>query len=272
VSFSSMKIAILSLLLCFSFAHCDRVECRNFNSSEIRLVTFDAFGALFDTVNSLYQNFRTIFDFSVSDATVQSFLQTWFGWYASYSNWMFYNQLIENPGVLSPPPDPFQHLMRSTLPGSLAKHKLSVTPDQVDQLMLSLGNLRPHNQGIIDTIKALNNHGIRVGIMSNADDATQMRMAKNLVPAKVDYFFSTTKAQAFKPSPRLYSLPERMGYPKNSILHVAGGGFDAMGARGYGLFSATCTDREYNLLGDPSLEPCFTFHGGAADVVKLFKW
>ncbi|KAJ4456166.1 hypothetical protein PAPYR_8695 [Paratrimastix pyriformis] len=244
-----------------------RALCSDFDYTKIQLITFDGFAALFDTYGSLPPNFRQIFDeLAVSNETIVEFTKEWLGYYST-ENWMYYNTLTMSPGVRSAS-DPFQYLMRTGLANVMSHLRISATTDQVEQLMKAWGHLNPH-PGVVDTLVKLNGRGIHVGILSNADDTTQAIMATHLAPARIDYYFTTTKAGVFKPHPELYGLTEQAGYAKNTVLHVAGGGFDAMGARGFGIFAASCGGGDFCPTPDPTLQPCF-FLSGVPDLAKLF--
>lgn len=161
---------------------------------------------------------------------------------------------------------PFSWHVSTTLQPILDKYGLTVSRSEYDQLVKSWGNLIPwtNTQATLEKILAAN---ISIAALSNGDSKT-LSDAVTVFPSSVHFshiFSSDFPAGVFKPQHDIYDQAKLVGYDISEILHVAGGGTDASGARDAGLFSALTSSKSFqNHLalsaggGVAGTTPCFT--------------
>jgi len=89
----------------------------------------------------------------------------------------------------------------------------------------------------------------------------------NYSQVPIEYIFSADQAGAYKPSPKIYALPEKkLGLAKQEILHVAGSLYDMLGTRAYGLDCYWS-----NRAGEYTFNPRYTLEYERKDLYELLE-
>jgi 2-haloacid dehalogenase len=108
-----------------------------------------------------------------------------------------------------------------------------------------------------DTVPALKSlkQKFKLAIISNVDDSLFV-LTQSHLPVTFDYVVTAQQAEAYKPSPRMFELAlERIGRPKEKILHVAQSVFhDIVPAGGMG-FSTVWVNRRHDRTGSGATPP-----------------
>jgi len=195
---------------------------------------------------SLNRNIPQILPYLTS-SQVKSLVQQWESAYSGYAGNVF-DEAVTGP-------QPFQWMLRTTLPPILSKMQITVTDAEFEALIAAWGNLIPWS-GTTDTLTKVYNANYHLGTLSNGDQNTLKTAMQIFTDVKFSYYFSSDfpNAGSFKPDPAMYNqLPRISGYSVEEILHVAGASSDGWGARNDGLYSA--------LVGSPPYPkkpfPCF---------------
>lgn len=183
---------------------------------------------------------------TLTSQQVHSLTQQWENAYGSYAGVVFDESVTG--------PEPFQWMLRTTLPPILSNMKITVTDAQFEALIVCWGNLVPWS-GTTDTLQKVFDAGYHLGTLSNGDPKTLQNAMSIFTGVKFSYYFSSDfPVGTFKPDHAMYDqLPRISTYAVEEILHVAGASSDGWGARSAGLYSA--------LSGSPPYPkqpyPCF---------------
>jgi 2-haloacid dehalogenase len=114
--------------------------------------------------------------------------------------------------------------------------KIDLTAPIRDRLMDAFLELKPWPDSLA-ALQALRDAGIRLAHVSNFSP----RMLKTITDkagasALFEHQLSTDAVAAFKPDPRAYQMAEKaFGLPREAIAFAAFGGWDAAGAKSFGL-------------------------------------
>ncbi len=113
---------------------------------------------------------------------------------------------------------------------------LSLVAGDRDRLVGAYSELEPWPDAKV-TLEALRAEGLALAPLANYAPAMLERLLANAgLTDHFDAVISTDAARTFKPSPRAYALgPERLGLPPASVAFAAFGGWDAAGAKWFGL-------------------------------------
>ena len=97
-------------------------------------------------------------------------------------------------------------------------------------------NLKPYAD-FIKALKAIRQSGLRLAYVSDLTTGLLKAITANAGASDLfEHFLSTDAVQAFKPDPRAYQMAEMaFGLPREAIVFAAFGGWDAAGAKSYGL-------------------------------------
>eukprot|EP00162_Nutomonas_longa_P025102 comp9714_c0_seq1/m.11294 comp9714_c0_seq1/g.11294 ORF comp9714_c0_seq1/g.11294 comp9714_c0_seq1/m.11294 type:complete len:270 (+) comp9714_c0_seq1:5-814(+) len=249
------KVVVFLLFVLFSVSlsrenkRVSPVSCASFNPAQIRLVTFDLFAALADTMTSLTGNVARIL--SVSESEASAIATDWMGGYAGFIGHSFTSAQTKGK-------TPFNFVIQSTLAHIETERGLRLSAQQRATLIKSWGQLQPW-QNTVATLRRLQRAGIFVAPLSNGDAATLSLAMKTFGITPRYVFGSDFPVGAFKPLPQIYSqVLSRSGLTASQVLHVAGSMYDAEGARAAGLFAAINTNgRHAGGASDPATAPCF---------------
>lgn len=113
--------------------------------------------------------------------------------------------------------------------------KLDLTPDKRKQLMGAYLGLKAWPDAPA-ALQSLKNAGMRLAFVSNLTPQILAAGIKNAgFEGLFEYALSTDKIKAYKPDPRAYQMAiDAFKLPREEILFVAYGGWDAAGAKAFG--------------------------------------
>lgn len=187
-----------------------------------RIVTFDFYTALVDYERSLVQVVRAACDDSVDAAALTR------AWRAKQLEWAQLSNSLQRGRV------PFRECTRRALVYTLARAGRSLPAAKTDALVAAWDSLVPWPEAPA-TLAEIRARGYPIAVMSNGDEAMLRAGAKG-VGVAFDHFFASDRAGVYKPHPAMYALPaQTLGCAPAEVLHVAGSGIDAMGAKLAGL-------------------------------------
>ncbi len=130
----------------------------------------------------------------------------------------------------------FEQVTRDALVFAANRLKIPLSNEQRDKLVNAYFELKPWPDAA-PALKQLKSRGYRLGFCSNFTGA----MLDGCIRASglqdtFDEIISTDEAKTFKPDPRAYQLAcDRLKLKKEEILFVAFAGWDAAGAKLFGL-------------------------------------
>jgi FMN phosphatase YigB (HAD superfamily) len=241
-----------------------QLPCSSLDASRIRLVTFDVFAALMDTLPSLKADLGSIAPFLTS-AQVGVIIKNWVHDYGAVQGQAFTR--AQTGGA-----EPFPFFFQRSLAASLASLGLTDRIPTGSTLFLDMyrswGNLAPR-PATLDALRAVAGSGRLVAALSNGDTDTLHRAMAPIAARGVAIqqpFSSDWPVGSFKPHGSMYDQIFANGtYAYDEVLHVAGAPTDAQGARRYGMFAGLSYNKP--LQQDP---PCAWFKT-LADVVTFLN-
>ena len=202
-----------------------------------RLVTFDFYTALVDYEGSLLPVLRAACP-DVSDATALVR-----GWRAKQLEAALLSNSHGRGRV------PFRELTRRALVYTFARVRQPLSDALAERLVAAWDALAPWPEANA-TLAALKDRGYAIALLSNGDEA-MLRAGCARFDVAFDHVFASEQAGFYKPHPAIYAMPlTRLGLAASDVLHVAGSGNDAAGAKVAGLRCAWS-----NRAGEPMLEP-----------------
>lgn len=130
----------------------------------------------------------------------------------------------------------FWQVTQEALVFAAATLKLDLGADQRDRLMQAYREIGAWPDAM-PTLRALREAGVRMALLSNFSAAM---LDAGVANAGLAGFFephlSTDRVRAYKPDPRAYRMAlDAFGLPREQILFVAFGGWDAVGAKAFGF-------------------------------------
>jgi 2-haloacid dehalogenase len=130
----------------------------------------------------------------------------------------------------------FNQLTQESLDVVLRTSKTAL-PDAARARILSAWlELKPYPDSV-EALRAMHSRGTRLAYLSNLTPLMLDTNSKRLgVRDLFEFLLTTETIQAYKPHPKAYAMGETsFALPKSEILFVAFGGWDAGGARSFGL-------------------------------------
>lgn len=114
--------------------------------------------------------------------------------------------------------------------------KIDLTPETRARLMDAFLQLKPWPDSIT-ALKAMRSAHIRLAYVSNMTPRMLTAITENAGATDLfEHFLSTDAVKAFKPDPRAYQMAEvAFNLPRENIVFAAFGGWDAAGAKSFGL-------------------------------------
>jgi 2-haloacid dehalogenase len=114
--------------------------------------------------------------------------------------------------------------------------KIDLSPESRAKLMEAYLRLKPFPDSA-SALKAMRDAGLRLAYVSNFTPTMLKLNSENAGIADLfEYALSTDAVKAFKPDPRAYQMAESaFKMPRESIAFAAFGGWDAAGAKAFGL-------------------------------------
>ena len=191
-----------------------------------RYITFDVFSALFDWEGSLAQGVADLLE-GQGGVDVASFLQVWRRTQLEYT----YVTTLLGQEFLK-----FESLTRRALEYTLKFFHAASSEDRLEGLVDGWSALNAFPD-VREGLLQLKDRYI-IGMLSNGDQAMLTRLAKRL-GVEFHSIVSAERAGAYKPHPSIYrEAVKLMGKDPSRILHVAGSGRDAIGAKAVGMKTA----------------------------------
>ena len=145
--------------------------------------------------------------------------------------------------------DDVRELTRRALVYTFARARQPLSDALAERLVAAWDALSPWPEANATLIE-LKHRGYAIALLSNGDEA-MLRAGCAHFDVAFDHVFASDQAGFYKPHPAIYALPlTRLGLAASDMLHVAGSGNDAAGAKLAGLRCAWS-----NRAGEPMLEP-----------------
>ena len=202
-----------------------------------RIVTFDFYTALVDYERSLLPAVRA----ACGDGADAVALTR--AWRAKQLEWAQLSNSLQRGRI------PFRECTRRALVYTFARAGLRLSPSQVDELVGAWDCLTAWPEATA-TLAEIRGRGYPIAVMSNGDEP-MLRAGAQAIGIAFDDFFASDRAGVYKPHPAMYALASQaLGCAPGEILHVAGSGIDAMGAKMAGLRCAWS-----NRGGEPAMSP-----------------
>lgn len=189
-----------------------------------KLVTFDAFSALFDIETSIMPTVVKV----LGDRLGEDALDFFRLWRKKQWEYILLSTSLKK-GFLT-----FAYITDCALNYTAKVYGIEVAEEEKANLNSAWSSLKTWPEAG-RVLEALKDKGYEIALFSNGDTDMLISMA-NQLPVEVDYVFSAEKAQSYKPTPEIYRLPfEETGYEWGEIIHVAGSPFDTLGAASAGI-------------------------------------
>lgn len=187
-----------------------------------RLVTFDFYTALVDYEATVVPALAALLDGKGDAADVAR------AWRAKQLEWALLSNSLSRGRI------PFRECTRRALVHVLAR--LRIRPSDVDVARLvrlwDRPTPWPEASAALAEVKS---RGYAIALLSNGDEA-MLRTGAEAFGVEFEHILASDQAGFYKPHPGMYALPAvRLGMSLDDVLHVAGSGNDAMGARLAGL-------------------------------------
>ena len=114
--------------------------------------------------------------------------------------------------------------------------KIELKPDARDKFMDAFLRVKPWPDSV-EALKSMRQAGIRLAYVSNLTPKMLTVMGESAGIADLfEHILSTDRVKAYKPDPRAYQMAEVVfNLPRESIVFAAFGGWDAAGAKSFGL-------------------------------------
>ncbi len=130
----------------------------------------------------------------------------------------------------------FMQIAESSLQYTSAQLSLDLTPGKKKTLLGEFLNLKTWPDAP-ESLRELRRMGYKLGFLTNmTPEMIRNGLEKAELTQEIDFLLSTDSIRTYKPSPNAYRLAEEtLRLPKSEILFVAFAGWDAAGAKWYGL-------------------------------------
>jgi 2-haloacid dehalogenase len=217
----------------------------------IKAIAFDGF-VIFDP-RPIFKLTETLFP-----AQGNALAQLWFGKIFSYT-WL---------RTVGAHYKSFYAVIEDALLFSAESLQIDLARDKRQQLMAIWLELQPWPD-VKPALQQLKQNNVRLGFLSNLTEEMLHANAKNAgVENAFEFYLSTDRVQAYKPSPRAYQMGvEAFGLPKENIAFAAFGGWDAAGAKWFGYPTVWV-----NRLGTPVEKLDFELDGTGKGIDQLVSF
>ena len=130
----------------------------------------------------------------------------------------------------------FWHILDDALVFAFKAAKIELKPDARDKFMDAFLRVKPWPDSV-EALKSMRQAGIRLAYVSNLTPKMLTVMGESAGIADLfEHILSTDRVKAYKPDPRAYQMAEVVfNLPRESIVFAAFGGWDAAGAKSFGL-------------------------------------
>jgi len=114
--------------------------------------------------------------------------------------------------------------------------KIELKPDARDKFMDAFLHLKPWPDSV-EALKSMRQAGIRLAYVSNLTPRILTTISQSAgISDLFEHVLSTDRVKAYKPDPRAYQMAEVVfNLPRENIVFAAFGGWDAAGAKSFGL-------------------------------------
>jgi 2-haloacid dehalogenase len=114
--------------------------------------------------------------------------------------------------------------------------KIELKPDARDKFMDAFLRVKPWPDSV-EALKSMRQAGIRLAYVSNLTPEMLTVMSQSAgISDLFEHILSTDRVKAYKPDPRAYQMAEVVfNLPRENIVFAAFGGWDAAGAKSFGL-------------------------------------
>jgi 2-haloacid dehalogenase len=114
--------------------------------------------------------------------------------------------------------------------------KIELKPDARDKFMDAFLRVKPWPDSV-EALKSMRQAGIRLAYVSNLTPNMLTVMGQSAgISDLFEHILSTDRVKAYKPDPRAYQMAEVVfNLPRENIVFAAFGGWDAAGAKSFGL-------------------------------------
>ncbi len=130
----------------------------------------------------------------------------------------------------------FWQIANESLPVAFATAKLELPAAARATLMDAWLHLKPWPDSLA-ALRSMHDAGVRLAYLSNFNPTILKSISEGAGIADLfEHQLSTDRVQAYKPDPRAYAMAETaFKLPRSTILFAAFGGWDAGGAKSFGL-------------------------------------
>lgn len=130
----------------------------------------------------------------------------------------------------------FEQVAREALDVSLQALKLEAEPLAKDELLAVFTTLKPFPDSL-GALQAMHRSGLRFACLSQFTEPILRSLCKSAgIDDLFEHYLSTDRVSAYKPDPRAYAMAEQaFALPREQIAFAAFGGWDAAGAKTFGL-------------------------------------
>ena len=162
----------------------------------------------------------------------------------------------------------FQQITEEALVFACKSVKVDLEASARAKLMDAAFRFKPWPDSVA-ALKTMRNAGIRLAYVSNLTPEILVTLSDAAgITDLFEHRLSTDLVKAFKPDPRAYQMAEKaFGLPRDKILFAAFGGWDAAGAKSFGLSTFWV-----NRLDAPIEELGVRPDAIGSDLVKLAKF
>ena len=210
---------------------------------EKKLITFDAYSALFDIEGSIIPVVNGVLGEKLKEETTPFFRL----WRIRQWDYVLLSNSLQKEHLS------YDYITERALEYTCKKYKVTLSGDETARLMKGWRELNPWPEGQ-KVLKAVKEKGYEIAILSNGDTDMLKDLAARL-DTEMDYIFSAEMAGAYKPHPNIYKLPfEKTDYPHEQVIHIAGSPFDTLGAKSAGI-QCYWSNRKDDFLIDPIYAP-----------------
>ena len=130
----------------------------------------------------------------------------------------------------------FWQVLDDALTFAFKAAKADLNPDVRATLMDAFLQLKPWPDSV-EALQSMRKAGIRLAYVSNLTAKMLNTLSQNAgIAGYFEHVLSTDRVKAYKTDPRAYKMPEdAFKLPRKSIVFAAFGGWDAAGAKSFGL-------------------------------------
>ncbi len=213
----------------------------------VSTVMFDFYGTIVDMQGGLIEAITPYLAEKGYTANPASRVVTW--WRRTH----FENSMID--ALLHRQHTPYREIGRQAVDYTLKRAGVAHTMGEVDALVEQIERLRPFDD-VVAALQTLEDHGLRLVILSNGDpDMLERGVANSGTAHLFDRIISVAEAGSFKPHEVTYrTATEMLDVRPDEVCFVASHAFDCIGAKATGMRTAF-VDRRGRPFGNDTYPP-----------------